>query len=536
MARLPKYIDKAIVSGPKPKMRDWRKLPIAKLTRAEKVMKFGETYLRIGEGEHAGEPLRLAKFQEAFIYSLLDNPVHTRMGILSVARRNGKTFITAVLGIAALCGPLSHPNSVIASAALSREQASLIFRAMEQMIRYSPELQKITRVIPSSKRIVCLTNGAEYYALSAEANRNLGKSIKMLILDESGAIADPASDFVSALRTSQGSYSEPYFVTISTQSPSDAAYLSQEIDRAERDNDPATVTHIYRASENCALDDRSAWKEANPAIDEGFRSMEDIEEQAKKAIAIPAQESGFRNLILNQRVSQETLLLAPAVWKANSGEADYQAMIGYGVHLGLDLSLKNDLCVAVAASKDDEGIIHLHPYAFTPMANIEERSRLHRNPYDVWVRQGKLIGVPGSVVSYDWVCQYLRQELTESGILIRSIQFDRWMIESFKAAADRTEFARDAEWVPVGQGYKDASPRVTALETALLENRIRHSGHPIANLAAASCIVDTDPAGGRKINKARSHNKVDYLSAAIMAVYAWEFNQAAEFDVVSAFG
>ena len=151
--QLPAYIRDAIKSGHVPKIRDWRNLPIKDLTLGEKTCRFAEKFITVGEGDAQGSALHLADYQVAFILSLIDSPVHTRMGILSVGRRNGKTFVTAALALAALCGPLTHPNSLIASAALSREQSALVFRAIQQFIQASPKLQAILRVVPSSKRI-----------------------------------------------------------------------------------------------------------------------------------------------------------------------------------------------------------------------------------------------------------------------------------------------------------------------------------------------------------------------------------------------
>ena len=154
MSKLPDYISQAIKSGPTPTMRQWRRVKDAdKLSMAEKIMLFAESFLQIPEGEHVGEPLKLAKFQEAFFYSVFDGQ-DVRTAVLSIARRNGKTFAIAVVAMAYLIGPLAQTNQVIASAAMSRDQAALVFRAMTQMIQMSDLLSQHLRITPSTKRIV----------------------------------------------------------------------------------------------------------------------------------------------------------------------------------------------------------------------------------------------------------------------------------------------------------------------------------------------------------------------------------------------
>jgi len=531
MPKLPEYIKKAIVCGSKPIIRNWRKLPIDKLTEAEKVMKFSELYLHVSEGEHAGDPLILAKFQEAFIYSVFDNKYHTHTAIMSVARRNGKTFLTAAIALCFLCGHLSKKNSVIASAALSRSQAALVFRAMSQILDMSPELQKITRIIPSASRIVCLTNGSEYYSLSAEANKNLGRSIRVLILDEAGAIKDPSSDFVSMLRTSQGSYHEPYFFIISTEAPNDMAYLSQTIDAAVRSQDKETVVHLYKADEDAKLDSKKAWNDANPAIKEGFRSIEDIAKQAKTAIAIPASASGFSNLILNKRTSMESLFLSADIWKRNNAPINLEVFKDNTVIAGCDLSKRNDLTAIVLCAKDKDEFVHVLPFVFCPTAGIEERSRRDRTPYDLWVKQGYLVPLGGEVMDYDQIASYMRDKLDEMGIVVNSIQFDRWNMSSLRSSCERTSAFMDADFHEVGTGFKDQTPRCDCLANHMAEGRFKHGGHPLLTMSASNAIAVHDPSGNTKLSKSGSTHRIDPLIALIMAAFPLLDGETDEIDV-----
>ena len=80
------------------------------------------------------------------------------------------------LVLAHLVGPEAKQNSQIISGARSRDQASLVFKLAEKMVRLSDELIKIVRIVPSQKSLVGLPCNVEYKAISAEAGTAHGLS------------------------------------------------------------------------------------------------------------------------------------------------------------------------------------------------------------------------------------------------------------------------------------------------------------------------------------------------------------------------
>jgi len=376
---------------------------------------------------------------------------------------------------------------------------------------------------------VGLRKNVEYRALSADGTTAHGLSPVLAILDEVGQVRGSSSPFVEAITTSQGAHAAPLLMAISTQSPSDADLLSIWIDDSMRSNDPHIVCHLYAADAECDLLDPKQWEKANPALGT-FRNKADLEEQLKQAARIPSMEASSRNLLLNQRIALESLWLAPAVWKSCSGEIDMDAFKHGHVSMGLDLSMRNDLTAAVLAAKDDDGIVHLLPFVFSPESGLKDRELRDKAPYTTWSNKGQLIAVPGSTLDYEWLCQHLKIRLDELGISIGSIQFDRWRINELKSAASRVGFAQDAAWVEVGQGYQSMSPRIEAFETHLLQCNMRHGGHPLLNMSAANAIVVRDAANNRKIAKDKTTQRIDPLVAAVLAVGAF-MDQPMEFDV-----
>ena len=161
-----------------------------------------------------------------------------------------------------------------------------------------------------------------------------------------------------------------------------------------------------------------------------------------------------------------------------------------------------------------------------------DRSRRDRVPYDQWARDEIIYAPQGDVLNYDLISEYLRMQFDDLNIPILSIQFDRYRINDFKAACERTDFAQGVDWVEVGQGYVSMTPRIENLEALLLERKVRHGFNPVLNLGASTAIAESDNAGNRRLTKAKSSQKIDGLVAALMAVYPLTEN-VQEFDVAA---
>jgi phage terminase large subunit-like protein len=185
---------------------------------SEKIIKFVETYCRVPEGALVGQPIQLLEFQKKFIRDVYDNVDEngeriTRRAYLSLGRKNGKTALIACLLLAHVCGPERVRNSQIVCGARSREQASVIFNLACKIINFSPELTRVTRIVPSSKRIIGLKDNVEFKALAAEGSKNLGLSVLVGIIDEIGAVRGPTDSFVESITTAQGAHKTPLLQT-----------------------------------------------------------------------------------------------------------------------------------------------------------------------------------------------------------------------------------------------------------------------------------------------------------------------------------
>ncbi len=156
--------------------------------RVKRVIQFIEQ-LTVPSGKGEGKPLKLRPFERKFIRDIygpanFNGDRRTRRAILSMARKNGKSLLTAALALVHLVGPESIKNGEIYSAANDREQASIIFRYAAQIVRADPELASIIRIVDSTKTMVFMENGSVYRAVSAEVGTKFGINPSVVIYDE----------------------------------------------------------------------------------------------------------------------------------------------------------------------------------------------------------------------------------------------------------------------------------------------------------------------------------------------------------------
>jgi phage terminase large subunit-like protein len=500
--------------------------------RAQRVIDFIER-LTVPSGVGQGGPFKLRAWQEKFVRDVyepyyLDNGVRRRVvrrAILSIARKNGKTALIAALVLAHLIGPESVENAEIYSAANDREQAGVCYRVAAQMVRAEPDLMRLLTCVDSTKTIACHSNGSFYRAVSSESGTKHGMNPTVVIYDE---LAQARSrELYDVLDTSMGARLEPLFLTISTQSNDPQHILSKLIDDGLNANDPTTVCHLYAVPEDHEdIYDPKIWRKANPALGD-FRDLADFKSLANKAARMPAEEPKFRNLYLNQRVSPVSSLISRVEWMACKGDAALQDQ--EPVYLALDLSKKNDLTALAIVSAENGS--RCNCLFWKPEAFLRDHSSRDfgggNMRYVEWVQRGWLQTSPGRHIDYEVVALALGDLVQRYKVL--GCAFDRWRIDDLLKEMDAQGIAAWQEskanadgdglrFVPWGQGFKDFTPAIDALEDAVLSRELVHPGNECLTWNISNAVVVMDPAGGRKFDKDKSTFRIDGAVALAMAM------------------
>lgn len=482
------------------------------LKRANRNIKWIERFCCVPEGKLVGQPVKLRKWQRNLIREIYGSP--TRRAIISFGRKNGKTSFAAFLLLLHLCGPEARANSQLYSAAQSREQASVLFGLAAKSVRMSPALASVVIIRDTAKELLCPDLGTKYRALSADASTAYGLSPVFCVHDELGQVKGPRSELYEALETASSAHDDPLSVVISTQAPTDADLLSVLIEDAQKGADPKVKLALFTADPAADPFAEKTIRQANPAFGD-FQNASEVLAMAEDARRMPSRENEYRNLILNQRVDRNSPFISKTIWQANGGAASEwgDAL----VYAGLDLSSTSDLTAFTPIAHIDD-TWETKPTFWLPESGLVEKSRADRVPYDLWHSQGFLETTPGKSVEYEFVAHWLFDFCASHNV--KQIAFDRWGMKYLKPwllAAGFTEERITETFVEFGQGFQSMSPALRDLESALLAGKVRHGNNPVLTMCAANAVVTTDPAGGRKLNKAKAAGRIDGMVALTMA-------------------
>jgi phage terminase large subunit-like protein len=500
----------------RPKRRRWQRKG---LTRAGRVIAFIEG-LKLTAGSHAGKPFKLRPWQRRIVEGIYATDSagvrQVRQALATMPRKNGKTELAAGLALAHLAGPEAEPRGEVYSAASDRNQAGRIFRELEAFILADADLAGRCNIQRFAKRIEVLDGpgkGSVYEALSSDAKKAHGLSPSFVVCDELAQWLN--RELYDNLVSGVGARDEPLTVVISTQSADPNHVMSEIVNygRAVLDGtmeDPTFHATIYSAPEDADPWDEATWHACNPALGD-FRSLQEMRDYAAKAKRIPAREASFRLLYLNQSISTEARFISAADWKACGAPVDRAALAGRPCWAGLDLSSTTDLTALVLLFPEDG--FQVLPFFWLPAADIEQREQRDHVPYRVWREKELIEFTPGRAIDKRAVALRLAEISGEFDI--RGVGFDRWRIKDLQKILDDEGIF--VPLVEIGQGYQSMGPAVDQLETLVLDQQLRHGMNPVLTWNVASAIVTSDPAGNRKLDKARSIARIDGLVALAMA-------------------
>lgn len=500
--------------------------------RNEQVIQFIENNLRLTADPWAGEAFLLREWQKEILRAWYRTDEHGRLivrtGLLSVARKNGKSGLCAGLAACHLVGPEAVQRGQIVVGATDSDQSGLIFEELVAFIEDNREFRAVCNIKRHEKVVHNTQNGSVFKALSSDAKKAHGLNPTVVILDELAQWGDGVGRrLYDALTTGSGARLDPLKFVIGTQSAEDSALMSILVDYAVKINDGQIEDDkfcgfVHQIPDDKDVFDEANWILANPAIDD-FRSREDMRDLAVKARRLPTIESTFRNLFCNQRTMSEPGLITKKEWKACYSESA-RIQPGEEIYLGLDLSSVSDLTalVGVSARNGDR----LKAWFWKPGDLLREQSEADGLPYEQWTKDGWITANKGRSIDYRQVVKAIAQISRDYKIL--GIAHDPDRIEYLMVALDDLGIAahfdgkgtnqNGLKFVRWGQGFRDMAPAVDAFEVSVLEGQLKHDGNPVLTVCVANAKVDLDAAGNRKLDKSATRFRIDGAVAAAMAI------------------
>ncbi|MFM0713467.1 terminase large subunit [Streptococcus suis] len=473
------------------------------------------------KGKWAGKRFDLLPWQEQIVRDLFgivkeDGNRQFLTAYIEIPKKNGKSELAAAIALYLLYAD-NEASAEVYGAACDRNQASIVFDVAKQMVQMSRPLEKRSKIMGATKRIVNYSNAGFYQVLSAETGTKHGLNVSGLVFDE--IHAQPNRHLYDVLTKGSGDAREQPLFFIITTAGTDRNSICYELHTKALDilngrkKDTSFYPVVYGLSDEDDWNDEANWRRANPSLGHTI-GIDRVREAYQQALDNPTEENVFKQLRLNMWTSSSVAWIPEHVYAKGNAPIQYENLKGRSCYAGLDLSSTSDITAFVLVFPprfEEENYIVL-PYFWLPEDTLELRCRRDHVLYDVWERQGYIKTTEGNVVHYGFIEKFI-EDLSEI-YHIKEIAYDRW---------NATQMVQNLEgmgltMVPFGQGYKDMSPPSKELYKLMMEGKIQHGGHPVLKWMGQNVVMRQDPAGNIKPDKEKSVEKIDGIVALIMGL------------------
>ena len=475
--------------------------------------------LHHSKGEWAGQTFAPNGWEVFIIASLFgwkraDGTRRFRRAYIEVPRKNGKSTLLAGLGLYLLAAD-NEPGAEVYSAATKRDQARIVHGEAIRMVKSSPMLSKEIAVYRDNLNI--LATASKYEPLGADSDTLDGLNVHAAVVDE--LHAHKTRGVIDVLDTATGARRQPLIVEITT-----AGWDRQSICFEHHDYsrqvlegslpDDSWFAFIAAADKDDDWQDPATWAKANPNLGISVK-LDDLKRKAARAARVPAEQNTFKRLHLNIWTEQSERWLDMDEWNACETAIDWPLFNGRECYAGLDLASTTDIAALVLLFPNSEGAqisFDVLPFFWVPEDSAEERTQKGNVPYTTWIALGLIEATSGNVIDYKAI---LARLIELRGMYdIKGVAYDRW---------GSTQLIRDMqdegfEVIPFGQGFASMTAPTKELMNCVLTRRIRHDGNPVLRWMASNMVVQQDPAGNLKPDKAKSSEKIDGMVALIMAL------------------
>src|SRR5215207_1455072 len=472
------------------------------------------------KGPEAGRPLRLMPWQRfvfANLFGFIERGTATRrfrQAVVYVPRGNGKTTLAAPIGLY-LTFVEGEGGAEGYAAAVTRDQARILFEAAQHMVRRSPGFREAFGVGVGANAIHQERTASRFAPVSSDAKALDGLNVQVAVCDEIASHKTP--EVYDVLLTAMGKRRHPLLLSISTATGNSAGIGRQLWDYAARvlegvQEDERLFALVHAADPEDDPWDEATWIKANPSWGQAVQpdAIRAIMRQARNN---PAQEAAAKTRHLNLWVGADEALFSMRAWQACEDRAlRLEDFAGQPCHIGLDLARKTDLAAMaiVFPRRGEEGKAQ---YAVFARCYLNESAVLDaRNPsYPGWAVAGNLTITPGDETDFGHIEDDLRELCGR--FRVESVGTDPWQ------AAHLSQRLR-AEGVPMFDfrtTTQNLSPAINELDAAMRSGRLRHDGNPVLAWCVGNVVGQEDRRGNLFPAKVRE-NRIDAAVALMMAI------------------
>ena len=284
------------------------------------------------------------------------NEYSTRQSLVSTARQSGKSSLIApIIGawLTTIAAQRGKPQTVLSTA----HDLSLACQMFERVAPVLVDVYGAKAKWGYGRMELEMPDKSKWYVRAATPRAGHGLSCDLICSDEIMGISEEVlfsglkpTQRARNVRTAGGTPMHAMFSTAGTQASTAMLKLREQGLRAIDANVPTSYLFMeWSIPPGVNVFDESYWKYANPAL--GYLvDIETIRDEAGDG-----DLASFMRASLNTWVSTENGFLAPGVWDSCAGDGALPA----GGFLAVDSSLDGARYVAIRASADESGIVHV---------------------------------------------------------------------------------------------------------------------------------------------------------------------------------
>lgn len=470
------------------------------------------------EGSHVGKPFILEPWQQfivANIFGFYWKGTKRRRyttSYIQIARKNGKTFLSAALCMIGLIAD-HEAGAQVLLAANSREQAHIAFDMCAALSRQlNSRKPNLLRVLKNE--IKYDRTNSRLKCVSSDSGRLDGFSPSFALIDEFHA-DKTGGKTRDVIRSGQGARATAHLMTITTAGfdKNSACYSLRttcvEVLRGLK-NDDSTFSMIYELDEGDRWTDERVWRKANPNY--GITVVPSfIREQIQQAINNPADEVGVKTKNLNIWCEVLNPWMSADVITRSMRKMEWSEFDGQVIYGGVDLAAVSDLTALAVLREDDEGHVYIKCEYFLPETALLKGANAIM--YQQWHKQGYLHVTEGNVTDYSHVTDRLVDiENKSDGIL--GIAYDPW--NSVTWAIDCT--AKGLPLMRFNQNMGNFNRPTKEFQRLMLAGRIHLDYNPITQFCFENVTMKEDMNQNMRPVKQFVDKKIDGVIACIEAL------------------
>ncbi|UXR53412.1 terminase large subunit [Staphylococcus simulans] len=498
--------------------------------KAERPIKFIETFCRHSKGELAGKPLILDLFQKAYISALfgfVDKETGKRRyteSFFYVARKNGKTTMLSAIALYMMIAD-GESGAEVYSVASKRDQANILFDQAHEMIKQSPDLSRNIRKRKSD--LYFSHNFSKMQSLGKNSNSLDGLNAHLVVIDELHSIQD--RNLYEVMKQSQSARTQPLLIMITTAGTHRGTifddlyeYACNVVDGNFKDDNFLPI--MYELDEKKEYKNPECWQKANPSLNISKR-VEDLERKVARAENDANNLTGILTKDFNVRETSHNAWLT--FEQINNTETfDIKDFADWYAIGGADLSITTDLSCATLLFVDPETEMrYVHQMYWLPEDNLRERVDNDKIPYDKWHEQGLLRLCRGNTINYSDITEWFVEMIEDYEITPLWIYYDNY---SARYWVDEME-GHGFKMVRTPQGARTLSLPMQNLGADLKKHKVNYNNHPILKWCLTNTGIETDRNGNIVPVKNQSPKRRIDGTASLLDAYVGLFDNYESF-------